>query len=840
MAVDVKRMPASDYGIQCTWISQSLLTSLLLFFVSISYAQADVYINQFAVHIKGDHHAADRVARETGFKNLGQIGSLDNYYLFEASHRERRSASPSPEHHSLLEEHDEVHWAEQQVAKSRKKRDFHPRDVADQMSVLDPYWKNQWYLNGGAIGGNDMNVQEAWRKGYTGKNIVVTILDDGLERDHPDLIRNYDPFASYDVNNHDSDPMPRYDPSNENRHGTRCAGEVSAEANNTQCTIGIAPDSRIGGIRMLDGEVYDAVEAASLSFNRSHVHIYSASWGPDDDGKVVDGPGKLAKMAFINGIESGRGGRGSIFVWASGNGGSAQDSCNCDGYANSIYTLSISSTSENGVKPWYLEECSSTLATTYSSGAYNERQIASTDLHHRCTTSHTGTSASAPLAAGIVALILEANNELTWRDVQYITLMTSRPDPIKDGQWITNGVGRKVSLRYGYGLMDASAMVNLALLWNTVPIKHECLIQTNINHESLEGGTKFTAHVEATACQGQSTEVNYLEHVQAVITLTYQRRGDIVIYLTSPMGTKSQLLPRRPSDSGSGGFDEWPFMSVHFWGENPRGQWTLEIEDADTLNSGSGSGTLESWSLVFHGTKEQPVRLKNMTTVATPPRPMTVRPSSVVETTRSSHLCHSECAGNCTGPAPQDCLECRHFRIGPTRECVADCPGGFYTDNKMCLPCEISCASCSGPMLTQCLSCPAGHWLHHYERNQQICSVDCLAGYFLSNNSCLPCHSTCVECSSETFCKYCVRGHELHQGTCVAAKENINIKTLIVVLTVISAFILLLVIVGIIYACKLHHLSWFNNIKYDQLSRDEEDLVKPYKDEPDSEGYTIQ
>ena len=60
-----------------------------------------------------------------------------------------------------------------------------------------------------------------------------------------------DPYASYDLNDHDSDPMPRYDPSNENRHGTRCAGEVSAEANNTACTIGVAPDSKIGGKKII-------------------------------------------------------------------------------------------------------------------------------------------------------------------------------------------------------------------------------------------------------------------------------------------------------------------------------------------------------------------------------------------------------------------------------------------------------------------------------------------------------------------------------------------------------------------------------------------------------------
>lgn len=73
----------------------------------------------------------------------------------------------------------------------------------------------------------------------------------------------------------------------------------------------------------------------------------------------------------------GRGGLGSIFVWASGNGGREKDSCNCDGYTNSIYTLSISSSTQNGNVPWYSEACSSTLATTYSSGNLNEKQIVS-------------------------------------------------------------------------------------------------------------------------------------------------------------------------------------------------------------------------------------------------------------------------------------------------------------------------------------------------------------------------------------------------------------------------------------------------------------------------------
>ena len=73
----------------------------------------------------------------------------------------------------------------------------------------------------------------------------------------------------------------------------------------------------------------------------------------------------------------GRESLGSIFVWASGNGGLNGDNCNCDGYTNSIYTLSISSATENGQVPWYLEACPSSLATTYSSGSSVERQIVS-------------------------------------------------------------------------------------------------------------------------------------------------------------------------------------------------------------------------------------------------------------------------------------------------------------------------------------------------------------------------------------------------------------------------------------------------------------------------------
>lgn len=345
---------------------------------------------------------------------------------------------------------------------------------------------------------------------------------------------------------------------------------------------------------MLDGDVTDAVEARSLSLNPQHIDIYSASWGPDDDGKTVDGPGELATRAFIEGITKGRNGKGSIFVWASGNGGRDHDNCNCDGYTNSIWTLSISSATENGLVPWYSEACSSTLATTYSSGSNGEKQVVTTDLHHHCTSSHTGTSASAPLAAGICALALEANRDLTWRDMQHIVVRTAKPANLQAPDWALNGVGRNVSHSFGYGLMDATAMVRLARRWRTVPEQHKCEVSAPHTGRTIPPKSQLVLDLHVKECSG----VNFLEHVQAKVSLMAARRGDLQIQLTSPQGTKSTLLAKRPHDVSKAGFNQWPFMSVHTWGERPHGTWKLEIH-----NEGRYFDTLEDWKLIFFGTE---------------------------------------------------------------------------------------------------------------------------------------------------------------------------------------------------------------------------------------------
>ncbi|VDO03456.1 unnamed protein product [Rodentolepis nana] len=156
-------------------------------------------INEYVIEVAVEDRAKE-ILESMGFKLIRKIHGFERSYLAKLPENSLKNASRVI---SRTKRSAEIVLIEQQERLIRTKRDF--------VTWNDPKYPDMWYLNRAALkGGNevDLNVQEAWQLGYSGKGVVVTIMDDGLDHTHPDLAANYAKDASCDVNDGDRDPMP--------------------------------------------------------------------------------------------------------------------------------------------------------------------------------------------------------------------------------------------------------------------------------------------------------------------------------------------------------------------------------------------------------------------------------------------------------------------------------------------------------------------------------------------------------------------------------------------------------------------------------------------------------
>ncbi|KAJ3013273.1 pheromone processing endoprotease [Thoreauomyces humboldtii] len=580
------------------------------------------------------HRRAEDIASDLGYRAIGRVGQLPDYVMFakektatekqrnikqrnrDLSEADTASEEPSEEaqsHAEIIGSVTDVAWVQVQIPKTRlyrrgpvpdsiPERDSDARggplrigDIMTELSIADPGFMNQWHLVNQITIGNDLNVTGVWKQGITGHNATVCFVDDGLDHASQDLAANFYAAGSYDYNTHQADPKPKLAA---DRHGTRCAGEVAAVRNDV-CGVGVAYDAQVSGVRILGGPLTEADEAAAINFDYQNNDIYSCSWGPSDDGQAMDAPPKIVTDAVTNGITNGRSGLGSIFVFASGNGAAAGDHCNADGYTNSIYTITVGALDHNNKHPSYSEACSAVMIVMYSSNGQHGDAIYTTDWPGDCTSSHGGTSAAAPLASGLYALVLQIRPDLSWRDIQHLTVRTAVPIDLADSDWSTTAAGRLFNNKYGYGKLDGWALVEAAKTFKTVGM------QTVITPSGVTVGTALPADgtplsstIEITSRDVAARSFIQTEHVTVKVWIDHQSRGDVAVSLVSPNGITSELAVQRPADRHTGGYHNWTFMSVKHWGEDPVGTWTLKV--SDMLNP-SRTGTLRSWALEIWG-----------------------------------------------------------------------------------------------------------------------------------------------------------------------------------------------------------------------------------------------
>lgn len=472
------------------------------------------------------------------------------------------------------------------------------KNAEERLNIDDPSFEKQWHLFNPTYPGNDINMADVWYNNITGKGVVVAIVDDGVDYDNPDIKDNFSSEGSWDFNDNTNLPKPRL---SDDYHGTRCAGEIAAVKGNKFCGVGVAYDAKVSGLRILSGPLTAEDEAASLIYGMGINDIYSCSWGPSDDGKHLQGPSVLVKKALIKGVNEGRNKKGSIYVFASGNGGHLGDNCNYDGYTNSIYSITIGAIDHKGLHPPYSESCSAVMAVTYSSGS--GEYIHSTDIGDKCSDTHGGTSAAAPLAAGIYALLLEANPNLTWRDVQYLSILSSKEVTNQDANSQEGALGKRYSHVYGYGKLDTKNLIDMARDWENVKPQAWYFTDYKEVNDSTNDPTKILESViEVDSEALKNSNLERIEHVTITVDVETDIRGQVNIDLVSPTGMISNLAVIRERDNSNEGFKNWTFMSVAHWGETGIGQWKIIVKT--TVNDNSVK--LKRWRLKFFGESIDP------------------------------------------------------------------------------------------------------------------------------------------------------------------------------------------------------------------------------------------
>ncbi|MBM4231122.1 MAG: choice-of-anchor D domain-containing protein [Gammaproteobacteria bacterium] len=514
----------------------------------------------------------------------------------------------------------------------------------------DPLLPNQWHLrNTGQnsfsslppTAGNDINVAGAWAAGLSGRGVKVAVVDSGLEIGHEDLSDNVDVSKSLNLVNGSNNPSSTgaYD------HGTQVAGIIAASAFNNKGGRGVAYGARLRGYNLLaDGantldNKSKALGGDSVSSDND-VFNQSFGIGANSVNKSLQPFNNFDGEINYN-ITTLRGGRGALGVQSAGNEFEDQrgDRSTC-AYANqfgiscghvatdtrraSTYPIIVGAMAADGKKSSYsttgasiwiaapggeygwsasyvsssnLNRFKPAIVTTTSSGCSNYSQAfnaldsrGANSLSAQCqyTAKMNGTSAAAPVVSGVVALMLEANPQLTWRDVKHILantatvvdasfqpisytgLLSSGPLTLEQG-WVRNSAGYYFHNWYGFGQVNAAQAVAMAKDYKTsLPPRKDGPIFTLRATQNIvippQSSYSFTANF--------TSGLNVIEGVVLFMNFDTPAVFCNQIEVTSPSGTKSILLNAAAGFTQTG-VREVRLASNAFYGESPVGVWRV-------------------------------------------------------------------------------------------------------------------------------------------------------------------------------------------------------------------------------------------------------------------------
>lgn len=448
----------------------------------------------------------------------------------------------------------------------------------------------------------NLSLKKAWRyMSAKARSVHIAVVDSGILSSHPDLKANLNIKDSVRYPDEKGKTDPVGDESDVD-HGTICAGIIAARGFNEEGICGVAPLKSLISLNVFhDGS--DAAFIAALA--NKNADISSNSWGYASESFVED----PALKGIEEGIKKGRGGLGTVYVFAAGNEG--EDAETVSDIHNSRYVMTISSVDRQGRLTDYANY-GANIFVVAPGGTKGDGMVATDFNRNTWQPSYAmpsdnlqGTSFATPVVSGIAALILDANPYLSWRDVQSIIAKTANRNDPSDPSWQRNGAGMWVSEKYGFGTPNAFRAVREAFGWDPLPkekvgLKKTMSIDQVIPDDDAEG-------LDSTI----DVKENFtLEHVDVWVstrdlkdeegdqTLNHRNTcyDDFRIELISPSGTKV-VLDRDQVSSLCGNLKDWHYGTHLFMGESSKGAWHLHVTDTNK----DYEGVLQSWSLQLFG-----------------------------------------------------------------------------------------------------------------------------------------------------------------------------------------------------------------------------------------------
>jgi Ca2+-binding RTX toxin-like protein/subtilisin-like proprotein convertase family protein len=446
----------------------------------------------------------------------------------------------------------------------------------------DPLVDQQWYLD-------SLNVT-AVSDEYSGAGVVVGVVDDGVEYHHPDLINQVNLLQDRD-SQFGTDSGEHKNVLPPDAHGTPVMGIINAEANNETGVVGIAPDA--------DGVSYRVKWAHShISDALSYQHLVDVSnnsWGAIDpfwdnfssNSHLID----YASIRYA--AEAGRENLGTVFVFSAGNDRAAGENVNYHNFQNARETLTVAAVDSNDIIENFSTPGAAILTSAYGSNVLTTDRLGFDGYSTGDYTQFSGTSAAAPQVSAIVALMLEANADLGYRDVQEIVAHASRHPGSAD--WKINAStdhnlgGMHFNDDMGFGIIDAHAAVRLAETWQT---QHTAYNEAYVGVRELGTNDVIPDGIDGASLASTftiNTNID-VEHVELSVDIRHGRMGDLEIDLISPNGTVSRIFdrPTVTEDRPYGLYGEYSdtpshlvfdLSSVQFYGEDSIGDWQVVIRD---------------------------------------------------------------------------------------------------------------------------------------------------------------------------------------------------------------------------------------------------------------------